>query len=73
MHADVRHRGVKKFSDLVLVHPDHAVSGIQGDRGIAVNRVVDDNVLFVAAHFASLSKIFIIHHCSFPLHYLFCS
>lgn len=44
MLPDVLFGGVKKFGDLVLVHPDHAVSGVQGNRGFAVNCVVDDDV-----------------------------
>ena len=42
--TDILLGGVKKFRYLILVHPDHAVSGIKGDSGVAVNRVVNNDV-----------------------------
>jgi hypothetical protein len=58
MLTDVLLGGVKKFGDLVLVHPDHAVFGVQRNRGLAVNGVIDDNVTFLAFHSVSFSTIY---------------
>jgi hypothetical protein len=58
MHADVGHGGVKKFRQLILVHPDHAVIGIEGYRGFTVHGIVYNDILPVFIHNQSSSTAF---------------
>ena len=47
MHTDVRLRGGKKFSHLLLIQPDFPVFGIKCHRCPSVSSPKDDDILFV--------------------------
>lgn len=46
MLADVLLGGVKKFGELILVHPHAAVAGEQRHAGLTIGGIVDDDGLF---------------------------
>jgi len=50
--------GVKKSRQLILVHPYHAVFGIEGHGRFAVSGVIDDNILSIIVHDQSSSALF---------------
>lgn len=60
MHTDAWHRGVKKFRQLILVHPHHSILGIQGYLGFAILSMIDDDIAFIVVHFLifNLQKLF---------------
>ena len=51
MNTDIRDRGGKKFGHLFLVHPNIAVASHHRDAYLAVEGVVDDEVLLGGDYF----------------------
>ena len=47
MYTDIWNRGGKKFGHLFLVHPHVTVTRYHGDTHLAVEGMVDDEVLLV--------------------------
>jgi hypothetical protein len=48
---DILLRGVKKFCQLVWVHPNMTIFGIKQDGSLAVHCVVDNDILLLVAEY----------------------
>ncbi len=63
VHANIWNRGVKKFCELLLVHPNIAISRMQDHRGFAICRIVYYQILNALSFIILLiSRLWIISH-----------